>query len=152
MFDHTICEMVCWEGESRESLKYRTITFKSCRGRLRRCGRLREADIGQIKSESCTTLFFYPTFAVFPVSRETRWARTTGDRVIIFRTRHTGKTSIVATTCNKNIAVSPRKTSITNAAVIVHSIKASTLVKTKKSYNYCSRERFRHSTFNYQLL
>ena len=77
-------------------------------------------------------LVFYPTFAVFPVPRETRWARTTGDRVIIFRTRHTGETSIVATTCNKNIAVSPRKTSITNAAVIVHSIKASTWVKTNK--------------------
>ena len=66
MFDHTICQMVCWEGESRESLKYRTITFKSCRGRLRRCGRLREAGIGQIKSESCTTLFFILPLQFFP--------------------------------------------------------------------------------------
>ena len=66
MFDHTICQMVCWEGESRESLKYRTITFKSCRGRLRRCGRLREADIGQVKSESCTTLFFTLPLQFFP--------------------------------------------------------------------------------------
>ena len=67
IIDHTICQMVCWKGESKESLKYPTVTFKSCRDRLRRCGRLWwEADIGQIKSEYCSTLFSILPLQFFP--------------------------------------------------------------------------------------
>ena len=60
MFDHTICQILCWKGESKKSLKYPTVTFKSGRGRSW------EVDIGQIKSESCTTLFSILPLQFFP--------------------------------------------------------------------------------------
>ena len=73
------------------------------------------------------------TFAVFSVASKTRRTRTAGNGSGVIEAAYTWVASFIATARNGNVTVSAHKTSIANAAVIVHLIKTRPCLKTQEN-------------------